>query len=146
MKRSLYVIAALAFVATAALAHNGVKTPAVMARMEAMSAIAKNMKTLGEFAKGAAPFSATQAQTAASAIAQHASQTETLFRNQETDPKSEALPAIWQNFADFTAKANELQNLATTYSTALQTLDDLKPAMGALGATCKSCHSDYRKK
>lgn len=146
MKLTMIVLTGLVLVATAAFAHKNVKNPAVMARMEAMSAIAANMKTLGNFAKGATPFEATKARAAAQSIAGHAAETAQLFAIQEDDPKSEALPSIWQNLDDFLSKSKELETLATQYSTSIETLTDVKSAMSALGATCKSCHSDYRKK
>jgi len=131
--------------ATAALAHQGVTNPAVMARMDGMSAIAEHMKTLGQMAKGATEFDATAARSAAASIAEHAAATPELFEANETDPKSEALPEIWLNFEDFAAKATELETLATGFSTSINEPADLKAAMGAMGANCKSCHSVYRE-
>ena len=68
-----------------------------------------------------------------------------MFRANEDDPKSEAKPAIWENFEDFTTKAVALENVALELSTSLASVNDLGPAMAALGDTCKSCHSDYRE-
>jgi cytochrome c556 len=144
MKRN-YIIIGLALVtATAALAHQGVKNPAVKARMDGMSAIAENMKTLGQMAKGATAFDAGTARSAAAAIAEHAAATPSLFEANETDPKSEARSEIWSNFEDFAAKATELETIATGFSTSINGPADLNAAMGALGANCKSCHSVYR--
>ena len=61
MKNTYVVIGVILLTATAALAHQGVKNKAVMARMNAMSEIAKNTKTLGEMAKGATTFDAEAA-------------------------------------------------------------------------------------
>lgn len=131
--------------ATAALAHEGVQNPAVKARMDAMSAIAENMKRLGQMAKGSIEFDATMARSTAAAIAEHAVATPALFEVNETDPKSEARPEIWSNFEDFAAKAIELENIAIRFSTSINQQADLNAAMGALGANCKSCHSAYRE-
>ena len=133
-------------VAGTALAHSGVKNPAVKARMDAMMAIGKETKTLGEMAKGAMPFDLKAAQTAAAAIADHAASTPGLFEANETDPKSEAKASIWVNFDDFTAKATELEVVAKDLSSSITSSDDLGSAMMALGATCKSCHAAYREK
>ena len=144
MKRSL-TLCVICLVASAAFAHEGVKNPAVKARMDSMSAIADNMKTLGTMAKGQIDFDAAIARAAATKIAGHAAETPTLFEPQETDPKSEALPAIWANFDDFSVKARELETIAQNVSVTLSTPDDLKAALGQMGATCKSCHSAYRE-
>ncbi|MEP1352870.1 MAG: cytochrome c [Tateyamaria sp.] len=144
MNRKYIALGLTLITATAALAHQGVQNPAVKARMDEMSAIAANMKTLGQMAKGATEFDAVVARSAAAAIAKHASATPGLFGANETDPMSEARPEIWSNFEDFTAKATELESLAIGFSTSIDDPSDLKAAMGALGVNCKSCHSVYR--
>ena len=145
MKRTCIALGIAAVAATTALAHQGVKNPAVKARMDGMSAIAQNMKTLGQMVKGATAFDAENARAAARAIAEHASATPELFEAEETDPKSEARPEIWANFADFTEKASRLERTAQELSVSIKAPADLKAAMNALGADCKSCHSTYRQ-
>ena len=144
MKRKPIALGLLLATATAALAHQGVQNPAVKARMDEMSAIAENMKTLGQMSKGATEFDAAVARSAAAAIAEHAAATPGLFEANETDPKSEARPEIWSNFEDFATKATELETIAIGFSTSINDATDLSAAMGALGANCKSCHSVYR--
>lgn len=140
-----YLVATLALGATAALAHTGVKNPAVMARMNGMSAISDNVEVLGTMAKGQVAFDAASAQAAARAIAQHSAESIDLFKAQETDPKSEALPAIWENFDDFTAKALELQAVANDLSEKISTVEDVRAGMRAIGQSCKACHKLYRE-
>ncbi|MEP0941569.1 MAG: cytochrome c [Rhizobiaceae bacterium] len=141
-----YLIAAtLALGATAALAHTGVKNPAVMARMNGMSAISDNVEVLGTMAKGQVAFDAASAKTAARAIARHSAESVDLFAAQETDPKSEALPAIWENFDDFTAKAQDIEAFANEWSEKITTLEDVRAGMRLLGQSCKACHSLYRE-
>lgn len=143
--RKLIVAAIAVVAATAAFAHSGVENEAVKARMDAMSAIGDSMKTIGSMAKGQVPFDTEAARLAVASIAEHAGETPALFEANVTDPKSEALPAIWDNFADFTAKAAALEEVALTLSTSIQGSDDLGPALGALGAACKACHTQYRQ-
>lgn len=138
------ILIALILSAGAALAHQGVQNPAVKARMDAMSAIADNTRILGEMAKGARPFDATDARAAAAAIADHAGQTPDLFAAPEQDPKSEALPAIWTDFDDFTALSAALQ-VAAEKATGITTPEDLRPALAAIGGACKACHERYRE-
>ncbi|WP_420324494.1 c-type cytochrome [Mameliella sp.] len=129
----------------AAFAHSGVQNQAVMARMDSMKSIGDAMKVLGRMAKGQTTFDASAAQAAAANIARHSAETPALFEARETDPKSEAKPAIWTDFADFTAKAEALESAALDVSNSLTTPDDLVPAVQRLGEACKSCHSLYRE-
>ena len=132
-------------VAGAAFAHQGVKNPAVMARMNGMSAIAEDMKTIGNMAKGTIQFDAAKAQQALKDIASQASKTPSLFEANEDDPKSEARPEIWSNFDDFTAKAVELETLANQLAPSIEERDDLRSVLRLMGENCKSCHGTYRE-
>lgn len=146
MKPGIVLVAgAAALFATSAMAHKGVKNPAVKARMDSMAAIAANTKILGQMAKGVAPFDAAAAQKAAAGIADGAAKTPALFEAQETDPMSEALPAIWTNFPDFAGKAAALEGTARAASMRIETPEDLRAALGGIGQACKACHADYRK-
>ena len=145
MRRNHIALGLALVTATTALAHQGVQNPAVLARMDGMRAIADNMKTLGQMAKGATDFDAARARAAAASIARHAAATPQLFETQETDPKSEARPAIWSDFADFAGKATELEAIAIGLSTSIDDPADVKAAMAVLRANCKSCHSVYRE-
>ncbi len=136
---------ALALTATVAVAHQGVSNPAVMARMNAMSDISENVKTLGTMAKGQRDFDRQLARAAAANIADHAARSVDLFEAPETDPKSEALPAIWDNYADFTAKSIEMQRVAQALAGSIETLADVQAGMAPLGQTCTACHKLYRE-
>ncbi len=130
---------------SAALAHTGVKNPAVKARMDSMKAIGADMKVIGEMVKGNAPIDVAAARNAAASISRYAAETPALFKAQEDDPKSEALPSIWVNFDDFTAKSADLQAVARTLSTSISEEGDLAPALETLGETCRACHKLYRE-
>lgn len=145
MARLVTLLALLLTVAGAAMAHNGVKNPAVMARMDAMSAIGAATKVLGQMARGSLAFDVDRARMAAQDIAKHAAETPALFRAKEDDPKSEALPVIWETFDDFTAKSKDLEDVAKALAASVASVDDVRGAMKGLGDTCKACHQDYRQ-
>jgi len=143
MSKTALALAVTLATAGMVLAHSGVKNAAVKARMEGMGTIADNTKILGGMAKGALPFDAAQAQGAARALMAEAVRIPALFEAAESDPKSEALPGIWTNWDDFSAKARGMEAAARAMD-GIETLKALQGAMPALGQSCKACHKDYR--
>lgn len=139
------IVSGIVCAASLAAAHEGVRNPAVKARMDAMSEIAKNTKVLGSMAKGERAFDQQTAIAAARAIASGARETPALFRVEEDDPVSEAKPAIWQNFAQFEAKSLAMEKAAQDAAESIRAPEDLPVALAAIGASCKSCHESYRE-
>jgi len=136
---------ALAFTALAgaAVAHSGVTNPAVMARMEAMSAIAAEVKALTQMARGEVAFDAAEVATRMQAIAATGADVPALFEEPETDPKSEASPAIWVSYPEFTMRAVAMIDAARAGADAADEFA-LEEALSALGQTCKSCHGSFK--
>lgn len=130
--------------AGAALGHQGVTNPVVMARMNVMSGVADQTKVLGQMVKGAAEFDAAQAAAAREALIAHARAVPEAFAKPETDPKSEALPAIWDQPEKFAA-ANDAF-IAAAEGLDVSSAQALAASFGALGASCSGCHRDYRLK
>ncbi len=145
MKTATGLMVAGLIVTTAALAHAKVSNAAVKARIDAMSTIGKHTQTLGNMAKGAAPFDAKAARAAAAGIAEQAALVPGLFALQEDDPVSEAKPNIWDNFGDFTARAEELEKVALAAAANIAQPKDLPGALGNIGKACASCHQLYRE-
>ncbi|MCV2881681.1 c-type cytochrome [Actibacterium sp. XHP0104] len=141
MRRTILTFTIL-IVAGAAYGHSNVHNPVVQDRMENMMRIAAQMKRLGEMAKGAADFDPEIAAEAVARISARASAIPERFQAPETDPKSEAKPDIWENWPDFTAKADELTTIATSIT--IESQADLGPALSRLGGSCKACHTSYR--
>ncbi|MCA0043127.1 c-type cytochrome [Celeribacter litoreus] len=143
MKMNL-LAACLAATATAALAHGGVENPAVLARMDSMKTISEQMKTLSETVKKQREFDADALNAAIAVIETESGKTVSLFEAEESDPKSAALPTIWEDFDDFSEKADALTQAAAKWSGNIVSEDDTPMALVDLGTTCKSCHDDYR--
>ncbi|MBO9402233.1 MULTISPECIES: c-type cytochrome [unclassified Shimia] len=137
-------LSCLLLLANAAAAHNGVKDPQVMARMMAMESIGSAFKTLVSMAKNETPLHQAKARMARDTIVQHSGNIKALFEAQASDPKSEALPAIWANWEDFSDRADDL----TTSAQALDFKDRaaLADTLGAVGGACRACHKQYREK
>lgn len=143
MKKTL-TASALLIAATAALAHTGVKDPHVMARMEGMKRMADSAKSVGLILRGEAPFEPATIAKAGAVLQAEAENIPTLFRTPADDPKSEARPAIWENWADFQARSAEGAAAAAALVT-VSSPEDLRAAFAQVGETCKSCHELYRE-
>lgn len=124
------------------MAKDGVTNPVVKARMDNMQVIRTNTGTLGDMAQGKTVFDAAAATEAKTALAAAAAEIVKAFEANEDDPVSEATPKIWENYADFTAKAEALVAAAEAADTS--SLDGLRKGMGAIGGSCKACHEGYR--
>ena len=144
MKKLATILLITAF-GTAALAHSGVKNEAVMKRMALMTSIAEQMKIVGSMAKGQATFDAEKARAALQEISQDSSGIPHLFKTQADDPKSEALPKIWEQFDTFTALANDTAKLSAQLATTVDSKADLLNVLKQMGASCKACHADFRQ-
>lgn len=103
---------------------------------------------LAGIAKGSKPYDAAAVKTALTTIAETAK----LFPDQfkpgtEKSPDKLASPKIWENMADFTARADKLSSDAQM---ALATLPADPAAVGAalktIGSNCGGCHQAYRLK
>ncbi|OWU86263.1 hypothetical protein ATO6_05355 [Oceanicola sp. 22II-s10i] len=139
---TLVLILTIAAFTTGALAQVEPTDPTVKARMELMKDIRAQMGTLGGMAQGKMAFDADAAAEARRALAEDASEIPAAFEQRATDPATEAAPAIWEDFADFTAKAKLLEDAATKLGTG--SLDDLKAGIGEIGQACSGCHKLYR--
>ncbi len=60
--------------------------------------------------------------------------------------KGGASPKIWSERAKFDDAARRMEGEVAKLLAAARTnsLDNLRPAFGAVGQTCKACHDDYR--
>jgi cytochrome c556 len=131
--------------AATAIAHTGVENPAVLARMENMKAMADQMEVLVPMVRGEADFETSQVTAALEALQVHAAEAPNLFRAPESDPQSEALPEIWENFEDFEAQSEELLGIAQAASASqIDGYQELLPVVREIGASCSGCHEDYR--
>lgn len=144
MKKFATILLIAAF-GTAALAHSGVKNEAVMKRMALMTSIAEQMKVVGTMAKGQATFDVEKARAALTEISQDSAGIPHLFKTQADDPKSEALPKIWEQFDTFTSMADDTAQLAAQLAIIVNSKADLHDVLKRMGASCKACHADFRQ-
>ncbi len=100
-------------------------------------------------ARGQIPFDAEVVEYNANKINQLAQMSPDLFKQDTSgfELDTEALPGIWTNPEDFSAKANAL--IETSAALAAAASEGKGPAMkafGKVGGACKGCHDEYRLK
>ncbi|MBP2547589.1 cytochrome c556 [Neorhizobium galegae] len=117
-------------------------------RQALMKKIGGSMGELGAIAKGQKPYDAATVKTAVSTISASAKDFPNHFpAGSETGMDTAASPAIWQNMADFKAKAMKLSTDADTVLASMPTDQaSVGQALQTLGADCGTCHQAYRLK
>ena len=126
-------------------AHSGVKDKNVKERMMLMKEMANNTKTIGQMLKGRTPFDANEAKLALERLASLSLETPKVFKINASDPKSEARPAIWDEFDEFTKLSKDLAEASLLLAGSIDSIDDLRPALKGVSSGCKACHSHYRE-
>jgi len=142
------LVAGTVAVATCAFAA----TPAekVAARQANYKQVGKAMKGIGDELKKTDP-SISVIQTNAKTIvglAPHVLKWFPKGSGPEAGVKTGALPAIWEKWPDFKIAAVKMLTASKALDAAAATgdLSQVKPAVGALGGTCRGCHESFRAK
>ena len=141
MKKIAITSIAIALTAAAIHAHT-VENPAVQKRMDVMKEIKGTMGVLGGMAKGAIAFDAAAAGAAQNTLIEQSGIVAATFEANETDPKSEALPSIWENWDTFVDMADDLTFAAEGLDAS--SLDGVRSGLGNIGASCGACHKKFR--
>lgn len=150
MYRSVSALAALALAVLPGMASAQDVNPHVKARQSLMGLYAYNLGVLGGMAQGQMPYDSDQAVAAATSLYHLSRSGGARMWPEGTDSASiagsRALPAIWQDTADFGARAGALASATEAMMNAAGTdLASLQAAMGGLGAACGACHQTYRQ-
>lgn len=132
-------------ISSVAFAHSGVKDQNVKERMMVMKAMADNTKVIGQMLKRKTQFDANEAKSALERLSSLSLKTPKVFTVNATDPKSEAKPAIWDEFDEFTKLSLELAETSIVLANSIEIIEDLRPALKRISSGCKSCHSKYRE-
>jgi len=128
-------------------------TSAVIAQPDPIAARKALMKDNDEGARivvammrGRAPFEGAKIESVFAQWAETAEKLPGLFPpGSETGGRTHASPKIWQNKADFDAKAADFGKVvAENRDKSMASLDGLKAAVSAVGKACDNCHEDYR--
>ena len=80
----------------------------------------------------------------AGALLDAAGRIEAAFEAPESDPKSEALPAIWTDWPGFQSVTTQMLTAVGALDPA--SLDGVRAGIGPVGKSCGGCHEKYRVK
>ena len=143
------VLFAAALVATAVVfplsAHEGA-TGVVKERMELMKGIRDDMKPLRNVVRGRDTYNQRKFMERVQSIKAVSADIPSLFPEGSLQKPSEALPAIWENWDDFTAQANRFNESVLSLEQAVMSndLSQIKSTFRSVAQTCKACHDDYQ--
>lgn len=149
LHKSLKFIFGITLMATA-VSLTACSNPAdsdVTARQDSMKSWGDAMGVMGDMAKAPNTFDAAVFKEQAAFLAEDASSPWSHFENQ--DATGNATEAVWSNADGFRAKSDNFEKATAELSAAAQTatsVDDVLPAFGQVGASCKSCHTEFRAK
>ena len=145
MKSFKLIILVSLTISSVAFAHSGVKDKNVKERMMVMKEMAGNTKIIGKMVKGKTSFDANQVKLAFERLSALSLETPKVFTINATDPKSEAMPNIWDEFDEFTKLSKDLAETSIVLANSVATIEDLRPALKKVSSGCKACHSRYRE-
>lgn len=148
MSRCLNVLLVLAVLAPIGTAIAGAARGETVleARQRLMVSIVRATKVPRAMAAGEAPFDEAAVKAAVKQVLEATAVMSGLFPDGSVDSASAALPAIFENRADFEIRLVELEKAAVALAfAAKQGPEDFKFAFSEYEATCDSCHAKYRK-
>lgn len=118
-------------------------------RQAVFQLVRSNMGPLGGMAKGALPFDESVMETNAVRLEQLADMMGDYLAvdTRKFDVETGAKDEIWENFSDVEEKVMALKTAAQGLQAAVNAGDEsaYRGAIGKIGASCKSCHDDYKK-
>ncbi|MDT0593977.1 c-type cytochrome [Glaciecola petra] len=122
---------------------------AVTFRKSLLQLVRSNMGPLGGMARGNIPMNAETIGKNAERVAFLASMMHDYFELDTTafDVNTDAKSSIWKNKDDFNAKIDDMVSAAAKLQDLVAKNDEgnFRKGIGALGATCKACHDEYKK-
>lgn len=128
--------------------HDDLPAGPIRDRHALMEGIGEQAETINDAIKaGATGGQVAAIENAANALAADARKIPGRFPKGSTDPKSRALPVIWEHWSTFEKGAAELDTQASALAVAAASGDtkNLKAKARQVFSVCKSCHDQFRK-
>src|SRR5262252_682504 len=143
MIRTALVVAMFAFGATALVAQSD----PIAARKALMKANGDQSKVATDMLEAKQPFDLATAKKVFAIFAEAGDKAPALFPDTaKTGGDTAALPAIWENKADFNAKLAKLSADSKAAGAAVKDADSFKAQVTEVRKNCGGCHNTYRKK
>jgi len=143
MKRVFVVAGLFAVTVAAAVAADD----PIKARKALMKENGKQAKEGVAMVKGEAPFDLAKAKAILATFENAAVKAPPLFPDTAKEGgETQALPAIWQNKADFEQRFTKLGADAKAAEASVTDLASFKTAFSGIGKDCGGCHELYREK
>lgn len=130
--------------------HNGA-TGIVKQRMDAMGDMGDRSAEVADMFKGKTAFDKQLIAAAADSFIEHGMEMPGLFPDNKmsrTGSQTEALPAIWSRWEEFTELADDLVTRSESLQALVETTDEprtLKRAFFRTTKSCSGCHKQFRK-
>jgi len=117
----------------------------IATRREIMKGVGSATGDLGKMAKGEAPFDLAKVQAALKTYADASGKMTNLFPDtSKQGGDTHALPKIWEDKADFTARFQKFGKESVEDQSTIKDLVTFRPAFAALAKDCGGCHELYR--
>jgi cytochrome c556 len=140
MIRTVLAVAAIALGATAVVAQQD----PIAARKAIMKAMGEQAALGAKMGRGEEPFTVEKAKRIF-ATYQRIAEAHTLWPDtSKTGGETAALPAIWENKADFDARLAKLATDAKAAEASVADLDGFKAQVTEVQKNCGGCHQTYR--
>ena len=133
---------AAAFAVTAVVAQGDL----IAARRGLMKGVGGENRNITEMLDGKQPFDLNKAKAALTTMSANAAKMPALFPATSKTGDTNALPAIWDNKADFDAKMAKFSADAKAAAGRVTNAETLKVEVGEVRKNCGACHNVYRKK
>lgn len=141
MVRTILAAGLLTLGVTAAIAQADV----IQQRQALMKQNGQATRTVAGMLRGQTPFNLEQVQAALKNYQSTAEKFPTLFPDNSKAGDTEALPAVWEQKADFTALDAKFGRDATAALASIKDEATFKAEMPKVLQNCQGCHDKYRK-
>jgi cytochrome c556 len=118
----------------------------IAARKAMMKGVGDQGRIARDMIEAKTPFNLDAAKKVLATFEEAGSKMPALFPDSSKTGDTAALPAVWENKADFNAKFAKFATDAKEGVAKVKDLDTFKAVMGDVGKNCGGCHQTYRKR
>jgi cytochrome c556 len=135
-----------AAIAAAGITAVAAQSDPIAARKALMKGVGDQARIARDMIDGKTPFNADAAKKVLATYEDAAAKMPALFPDNSKAGDTAALPAVWENKADFNAKMAKFGADSKAAAAQVKDLDSFKAQMSEVGKNCGGCHQTYRKR